>query len=181
MRNRSRVLVMCGLLAASAAGAEKRPAAAADARVGVVTREFTPKQMRNWRGAEQGKTLHCVIWYPAVDTAIETKTTPRAAGGCRCLRRAALPPTRSLRRRWASGRWCCCRMERAETRYRWRGWERRWRGRGFIAVAVDHPGNNSATDAPLTPEGMALWWERATDLSNVLDGMLADAEFGPED
>jgi predicted dienelactone hydrolase len=45
-----------------------------------------------------------------------------------------------------------------------------------VVVAVDHPGNNS--NATLTPEGMALWWERATDLSQVLDGMLADPEFG---
>ena len=48
---------------------------------------------------------------------------------------------------------------------------------GFIAVAVDHPGNNSGD---LTPEGFVLWWERATDLSQVLDGMLADAEFGKQ-
>jgi predicted dienelactone hydrolase len=48
---------------------------------------------------------------------------------------------------------------------------------GFVAVAVDHPGNNS--NAAMTPEGFALWWERATDLSEVLDGMLADTEFAP--
>jgi predicted dienelactone hydrolase len=30
----------------------------------------------------------------------------------------------------------------------------------------------------MTPEGLALWWERATDLSNVLDAMLKDEEFG---
>jgi len=47
---------------------------------------------------------------------------------------------------------------------------------GYIAVAVNHPGNN-ATE-PYTAEGFALWWERATDLSEVLDGMLADATFG---
>ena len=59
------------MLSASAACAEKHPQPA-EARAGMVTRDFTPKQTRNWRGAEQ-KTLHCVIWYPAVETAIETK------------------------------------------------------------------------------------------------------------
>ena len=48
---------------------------------------------------------------------------------------------------------------------------------GYIAVAVDHPGNNSNSKA--TVEGLALWWERAADLSDVLDGMLADQSFGP--
>jgi predicted dienelactone hydrolase len=49
---------------------------------------------------------------------------------------------------------------------------------GFIVAAVDHPGNNAL--APYTPEGFALWWERATDLSEVIDGMLADENFGPK-
>jgi len=47
---------------------------------------------------------------------------------------------------------------------------------GFIAVAVDHPGNNGT--APYTAEGFVLWWERATDLSEVIDGILADADIG---
>ena len=48
---------------------------------------------------------------------------------------------------------------------------------GYIAVAVDHPGSNA--HEPYTREGFALWWERATDLSQVLDAMLADETFGP--
>jgi predicted dienelactone hydrolase len=48
---------------------------------------------------------------------------------------------------------------------------------GFIAVAVNHPGNNGLE--PYTPQGFTLWWLRAKDLSAVLDGMLADREFGP--
>jgi predicted dienelactone hydrolase len=47
---------------------------------------------------------------------------------------------------------------------------------GYIAVAVNHPGNNSLE--PHTVQGFTLWWERATDLSQVLDGMLADPRFG---
>jgi predicted dienelactone hydrolase len=47
---------------------------------------------------------------------------------------------------------------------------------GFIAAAVDHPGNNG--EESYTAEGFALWWERVTDLSEVIDGMLADENFG---
>jgi len=38
---------------------------------------------------------------------------------------------------------------------------------GFLAVAVDHHGNNYV-DGYL-PEGFAFWWERPRDLSFVLD------------
>jgi predicted dienelactone hydrolase len=47
---------------------------------------------------------------------------------------------------------------------------------GYIAAAVNHPGNN-ATE-PYTPSGFSLWWERARDLSVVIDKMLEDSEFG---
>jgi predicted dienelactone hydrolase len=47
---------------------------------------------------------------------------------------------------------------------------------GYIAAAVNHPGNNALE--PYTPQGFSLWWERATDLSRVIDNMLADPEFG---
>ena len=34
--------------------------------------------------------------------------------------------------------------------------------RGYIAVAVNHPGNNEL--AGYTTEGISLWWLRAVDL-----------------
>jgi predicted dienelactone hydrolase len=48
---------------------------------------------------------------------------------------------------------------------------------GYIAAAVNHPGNTGAE--AYTVEGFSIWWERARDLSEVISGMLADAEFGP--
>jgi predicted dienelactone hydrolase len=47
---------------------------------------------------------------------------------------------------------------------------------GYIAAAVNHPGNNALE--PYTPQGFSLWWERASDLSQVIDKMLADPQFG---
>jgi predicted dienelactone hydrolase len=32
---------------------------------------------------------------------------------------------------------------------------------------------------PYTVQGFTLWWERAKDLSTVLDDVLADPDFGP--
>jgi predicted dienelactone hydrolase len=49
---------------------------------------------------------------------------------------------------------------------------------GYIAAAVNHPGNNAAE--PYTAKGFSIWWERARDLSETISGMLADATFGDQ-
>jgi hypothetical protein len=49
---------------------------------------------------------------------------------------------------------------------------------GFVAVAVNHPGNNALED--LTVEGFSLWWLRAVDLSAVIDAVLDDKTFGSQ-
>jgi predicted dienelactone hydrolase len=142
--------------------------------VGVTTRVFHPAAMRNWRGDAQ-KSLRCTIWYPASDSAVEVRqtvgdpATPLFEAGMAAPGAPFAPSVYAwplvLLSHGTGGSavqlaWLGTALARA----------------GFIAVAVDHPGNNSL--APMTPEGMALWWERATDLSEVLDGMLADGEFG---
>jgi predicted dienelactone hydrolase len=48
---------------------------------------------------------------------------------------------------------------------------------GYIVASVDHPGNN-ALETP-TIAGQTLWWQRADDLSRVIDGVLASPTFGP--
>ncbi len=48
---------------------------------------------------------------------------------------------------------------------------------GFIAVAIDHPGNNGAGDP--TVQGFTLWWLRARELSMALDTILQSPTFGP--
>lgn len=49
---------------------------------------------------------------------------------------------------------------------------------GYLVVAVNHHGNTAAEDAYL-PQGFMLWWERAQDISSVIDQLLSDAKFGP--
>jgi len=48
--------------------------------------------------------------------------------------------------------------------------------RGYIVAAVNHPGNNGLEQ--YTPQGFTLWWERARDVSVVIDQMLADSTLG---
>jgi predicted dienelactone hydrolase len=191
MRKLIGAIALGGLMFAGAARAEKKPKPAplAGGHVGVTTRVFHPKDKRNWRGDEQ-QDLRCTVWYPALDTAVETQQVIEArdpVGGAAAT--AGAPASAALfdagiaspnaqfapsldkfplvlLSHGAGGSalqmaWLGTALARA----------------GFIAVAVDHPGNNS--NAKLTPEGMALWWERATDLTDVLNGMLAEESFAP--
>jgi len=146
-----------------------------NAKVGVVTRVFHPAAQRNWRGADKHE-LDAVVWYPAIDTAIETKQfigapdNPLFEAGSAMPHAAFAPHMERLPLVLLSHGTGGSALQMA------------WLGTalaraGYIAVAVDHPGNNA--NGKLTPEGFALWWERATDLSNALDAMLKDEEFGP--
>lgn len=149
--------------------------AQSQAHAGLSTRVFHPTATRNWRGSEH-KELHCTLWYPAPVTTIETKQfigspeSPLFEAGSAAPDADFAPSLAKLPMvvlshgtggSAAQLAWLGTALARA----------------GFIAVAVDHPGNNS--HEPYTPEGFALWWERATDLSEVIDGVLADSEFGP--
>ncbi len=167
------------VLALCVAGAEGKPKVLGpdpSARVGVAMRVFHPAAQRNWRGAEK-QELDVTIWYPAVDTAIETKQLVGPPGNELFEAGSAMPHAAFAPH-----------MERLPLVLLSHGTggsalQMAWLGTalaraGYIAVAVDHPGNNA--NGKMTPEGFALWWERATDLSNVLDGMLKDEEFGPK-
>lgn len=148
---------------------------APEAKAGLVTRDITPTAHRNWRGATE-HSLHVTVWYPAADTAIETPQIigppdkPIFEAGA-AMPHAPFAPSLEpfpliLLSHGTGGSaqqlaWLGTALARA----------------GFIAAAVDHPGNNAVTG--YTREGFTLWWERATDLSEVLDGLLADPELSP--
>jgi predicted dienelactone hydrolase len=166
------------LLVAGLARAEKKPLPSL--HVGTATRVFHPTNLpRDWRGDPESG-LRCVLWYPAVASAVEVQqfvTLPEQTAATALFDAGLAAPGAALappeKRGWplillshGTGgsalqmAWLGTALARA----------------GFIAVAVDHPGNNA--NSKLTPQGMALWWERATDLSQVLDSMLADPQFG---
>lgn len=173
-----RLLALASLVAActcSGTALAQKNAPLPEAKAGLVTRDITSTAHRNWRGAPEHK-LHVTIWYPAADTAVETpqflgppekplfeadKATPHAPFA------PSLEPFPLILLSHGSGgsaaqlAWLATALARA----------------GLIAAAVDHPGNHSG--APLSAEGFLLPWERATDLSEVLDGLLADPEIAP--
>lgn len=169
------LFALCTCCAPVRAVAPKTASGPPLAKAGMVTRDIIPTVRRNWRGAKD-HVLHVTVWYPATDTAVETPQTigppdkPLFDAG-RVMPHAAFAPSLDpfpliLLSHGAGGSaqqlaWLATSLARA----------------GFIVAGVDHPGNNA--NAPYTAEGFVLPWERATDLSEVLDGLFADPELSP--
>jgi predicted dienelactone hydrolase len=161
----------------STAGAQKKEKTQppAEFKVGMTSRVFHPKAQRNWRGA-QHQELQVTVWYPAAENAVEVQQVigapdaPLFLAG-KAAEHAAMAP--------ALEKWPLIVLSHGTGGS---ALQMAWLGTalaraGFVAAAVNHPGNNALE--PYTAEGFVLWWERATDLSEVIDGMLADEEFGP--
>lgn len=170
------LVLSCVVVSSANAEKHKKEVPQQQFKVGVTSRVFHPKAQRNWRGAEH-KELRVTVWYPAAENAVETQQVigppdaPLFLAG-KAQEHAAFAP--------ALERWPLILLSHGSGGS---AMQMAWLGTalaraGFIAVAVNHPGNNALE--PYTAEGFMLWWERATDLSEVLDGMLADPEFGPK-
>lgn len=170
------------LLAVALLAAPARPQAGAAAQprklfhVGVSNREFLQNNLAyDWRGAKT-LALQTTIWYPADDQVKETPQWigdpdhPFASAG-RAAHDGAVAgtPERFPLILLSHGTGGSALM------MAWLG--TKLAAHGYIAVAVNHPGNN-AVDG-YTVQGFTLGWERAVDLSRVLDQMLADHRFGP--
>ena len=134
-------------------------------------RSFVPQGAYNWRGAKT-RALVTQVWYPAVPTA---ETSPQWLG-------PADSPWFRLGE-WAEG------ASAAQGRYplvvlshgtggssTMMGWlAQALVARGYVVAAVNHPGNNALE--PYTVEGFLLWWERARDVSTLINHLLADREL----
>jgi len=142
-------------------------------KVGVTTRDFIPAEPYDWRGAKT-HALRAMVWYPAAADAREEPQwigppiVPFVSAGSAAR---DVPPASGPRRPlillshgsggMASG-------------LAWLGTA--LAAHGFIAVAVNHPGNNALEN--YTVEGFSLWWLRAVDLSAVIGAVLDDKSFG---
>ncbi len=140
-------------------------------KIGEISRDFPGDPNTNWRGAEK-HVLNVEIWYPAASDAKETAQELgdlfEAGEAARDAPLAPAPKTfrlilishgtggQALQLAWLAGPLAA---------------------HGFIVAGVNHPGNNAT--APYTAAGFGLWWERARDMSTVLNRMLADPVFGP--
>ncbi len=167
------------LLAVATLGLAGTPACAADApasfHVGETMRVFRPAEQRNWRGAKT-QALVTVIWYP-VDAALAEQ--PHDIGPPGTPQFLGHPLTTGAPIAPESARYLLIVLSHgtggSAGTMDWIG--AALAASGYIVAAVNHPGNNALE--PLTWDGFTLWWERATDLSEVLDGVLADPVLAP--
>ncbi|MHC2437262.1 alpha/beta hydrolase family protein [Bradyrhizobium sp. USDA 4451] len=142
-------------------------------KVGVAKRDFSPAEPYDWRGA----TLHALrvtIWYPAVADAREQpqwigpRIIPLVSTGSAAPDAAPAAGPRRALILLSHG------FGGSASTLAWFG--AALAAHGFIAVAVNHPGNNGSE--PTTVDGYTLTWLRAVDLSAVIDAMRADSVFG---
>ena len=144
-------------------------------KVGIAHRQFVPPEPYGWRAAKT-HALVTDIWYPADPVAVEqtqwigSPSTPFATAG------KAAPDAPLLA---APAKFPLILLSHgtggSAAMMGWLGTA--LAAHGFIAAAVNHPGNNALE--PYTPQGFSIWWERAADLTAVLNAMLADSTFGP--
>jgi predicted dienelactone hydrolase len=138
-------------------------------KVGVTTRDLIPAEPYDWRGAKT-HALRAMIWYPAAAEArgeaqwigppilpfysagSAARDAPHAAGP----RHPLIILSHGFGGTASDLAWLCTALA----------------AHGFIAVAVNHPGNN-ALEA-YTVEGYSLMWLRAVDLSAAIDAVLDD-------
>lgn len=170
--SRSLIAIFVAAAAFTTLSASNQSAPGRDWAVGAMTRRFVPQGAYNWRGAAT-HALMTTVWYPAL---------PRTA-----MSEHDIGPTGSPLFRlgaWADD------AQPAEGPFplialshgtggsapimAWLA--RALASRGYIVAAVNHPGNNALET--YTAEGFLIWWERARDLTTMIDMLLRDKQFG---
>lgn len=142
-------------------------------KVGMEFRRFSPREPYNWRGA-QTHALVTTVWYPIAASAVEQQIQisglnqlfelGSAAQNAPLAESPAKFPLIVISHGTGGSALSIAWIGEALAAH------------GYVAAAVNHPGNNG-TEA-YTAEGFSTWWERARDLSVVIDEMLADSKFG---
>ena len=173
---RRRHILLLALLSVSAPAACAAQPRAKPLRVGRMVRAWVDSSRLSWQG-HGNRPLQTVVWYPT-DDSIRVVEWVRGPAGAPFFRLgsssldAPIPP--NSRRRplvvLSHGNGGSGAM------LGWLG--EALASSGYIVAAVDHHGNTSSESAPAAA-GFVLWWERARDVSAVIDRMLADSTFGP--
>jgi predicted dienelactone hydrolase len=177
MLNRSGVVALALAICAAtslASARQKKERAPVLHPVGFSYRNFSTPSDYNWRGSTD-HVLSGVVWYPAEssseekDQYIGPADAPLFLAG-RAAKDATLAPS--------FGKYPLVALSHGTGGS---AMQMAWLGtylaaRGYIAVAVNHPGNNGVTG--YTTQGFVEGWERARDISTAITDMLSDPRFG---
>jgi predicted dienelactone hydrolase len=143
--------------------------------VGMVTRNFADESRRNWEGTGE-RPLRTAVWYPTDGgTSTETIFGGTGEGLFVPVQVAADAPVSDRMPRYplvvmSHG------TGGSATMMMWLG--STLAENGYIVAAVNHHGN-TASEKVMDPRGFLLYWERARDLSVVIDRLLVDSKLGP--
>jgi len=170
--NRSAILVASGLGAVALAASASRGSVPVVFAAGMVRREFVDSTRGNWQGTGP-RPLTTLIWYPAPMGSRAETLSIGSTGSPVFLAGVASPgaPVAGDTTRYplivlSHG------TGGSAVQLAWLGTA--LARRGYIAAAVNHHGNTGA-EPQYDPRGFLLWWERARDLSVVLDRVVADS------
>ena len=145
-------------------------------KVGMVTRNFTDEKRKNWQGTAP-RPLRTAVWYPAVTTAIKEETIFGGAPQKQVFTPVTVAPDADILR--TAEKYPLVLLSHgtggSALQMMWLGYY--LAARGYIVAAVNHHGNTAA-EPQRTAQGFLLFWERAKDLTSVLDKLLADPVFG---
>lgn len=168
------VIVLACFFSGSEAIAQKL-SSPTQARVGMVTRSFIDDDRRNWQGTAP-RPLRTAIWYPGEATATKEETIFGGPPEKEIFAPVTVAPGAEISS--ASPKYPLIVLSHGTgggaIQMMWLGYY--LASRGYIVAAVNHHGNTAAENQP-APQGFLLFWERAKDLTVVLDRMLADPTF----
>jgi predicted dienelactone hydrolase len=176
--NRTRAVILAFCIASSAlflSDVTAHPAKAVIYKVGVMNRKFVPPEPYGWRDAKT-HALVTDIWYPADPASVEqmqwigSPDNPFAKAGKAALNAPILPGSEKFPLILLSHG-----IGGSSSMMAWLG--SALASHGYIAAAVNHPGNNALED--YTIPGAVFWGQRAHDMSALLDLLLADPTVGP--
>lgn len=165
----------CAGSKAAAKGGDKS-SAKTESKVGMATRIFTDEKRKNWQGTAP-RPLRTAVWYPASATATKLETIFGDAPEKQVFASVTVSPDAEISRE--STKYPLILLSHgtggSAVMMMWLG--HYFASRGYIVAAVNHHGNTAA-EKERTAQGFLLYWERAKDLTAVLDKLLADPVFG---
>lgn len=162
------------LVALATACSQEITVKAGDVSIGVERLAYFDEGRMNWQD-DGPRPLTTTIWYPAAGNAemsemLIPRKRPVFSGGWASrgapIKDASKKRPLIIMSHGTGG---------SAYQLMWLG--RRLAAAGYIAAAVDHHGNTAAEDA-YDPRGFRLFWERAEDLSRVVDHLILDPRFG---
>jgi predicted dienelactone hydrolase len=175
MVNRSRALILALVVCAAVSiASQKKKEAPSLHPVGFSLRNFPIPPDYNWRGSSQ-HALSGIVWYPAENSAEEKDEYVGPPGAPifyagRAAKDATFAPS--------FGKYPLVALSHgtggSAIQMAWLG--AYLAARGYVVVAVNHPGNNAVTG--YTTQGFTEGWERAKDISTAISDMLSDPRFG---